>query len=297
MIGELFSKVSKSMAFSDSANSNQQKERAERFRRLHQKGSPLLVLPNAWDAASARIFAQLGFAAIATTSSGVATALGYPDGERISRDLLIEAVTRITRVVDCPVSVDVESGYGASIPAIEETLEMVVAAGGVGINVEDSRPASQPELVDTAYQIDLIARLRAKADSLGVPVVINARTDVFLLEVGEPNRRVELAVERAAAYLGAGADSVYPIGALPRQWIADLASAIPGPINILAGPSAPPLHELADLGVARVTFGGGLMRAALGHVQAAARELLEQGTYTVLGREILSGKDFEALFS
>ena len=288
------------MAFTDSTNPpskpGRQTEKAERFRQLHQKGSPLLVLPNAWDAPSARIFEQLGFPAVATTSSGLATALGYPDGERISRDQLIDAVRRITRVVNCPVSVDIETGYGSSISAIRETVQLIIEAGGVGINVEDSRPASQPELVELEYQVDLIAALREKVTSLGVPVVINARTDVFLLEVGEPERRVELAVERASAYLEAGADCVYPIGALPRQWIADLASSIPGPINVLAGPSAPPLRELAALGVARVSFGGGLMRAALGYARAAARELLEQGTYALLGQAALSGEDFEILF-
>ena len=209
-----------------SGDSNRQKEQAERFRRLHEQGAPLLVLPNAWDAASARIFEQLGFSAVATTSSGVATALGYPDGEHISRDQLVDTVARITRVVGCPLSVDIESGYGSTIPDIQQTLELIVEAGGVGINVEDSRPASQPELVDPKYQTDLIAALRQKATSLGIPVVINARTDVFLLEVGEPERRRERAVERARAYLEAGADCVYPIGVLPRQWIADLAAAV-----------------------------------------------------------------------
>jgi 2-methylisocitrate lyase-like PEP mutase family enzyme len=289
------------MAFTNSTepsrNSNQQKEQAERFRRLHEQGAPLLVLPNAWDAASARIFEQLGFPAVATTSSGVATALGYSDGEHISRDQLIDTVARITRVVGCPLSVDIETGYGSTIPDIQQTLERIVEAGGVGINVEDSRPASQPELVDPKYQTDLIAALRQKATSLGIPVVINARTDVFLLEVGDPERRRERAIERARAYLEAGADCVYPIGVLPRQWIADLAAAIPGPINILVGPSAPPLRELAEMGVARVSFGGGLMRAALGHVRVAARELLNQGTYAGLGQEILTGEEFETLFS
>jgi 2-methylisocitrate lyase-like PEP mutase family enzyme len=288
------------MAFMDLTNkpssSDGQSAQAERFRQLHQKGSPLLVLPNAWDAPSARIFAELGFPAVATTSSGVATALGYPDGERISRDQLIDVVRRISRVVSCPVSVDIESGYGSSIPAIQETLQLVVEAGGVGVNIEDSRPASQPELVDPSYQVDLIASLRQTATSLGIPVVINARTDVFLLEEGEPEQRVEHAIERAVAYLEAGADCVYPIGVLPRQWIADLAAAVPGPINILAGAIAPPLPELAELGVARVSFGGGLMRAALGHARAAARELLEQGTYARLGHEALSGEEFETLF-
>jgi 2-methylisocitrate lyase-like PEP mutase family enzyme len=275
---------------------NGQKVKAEQLCRLHH-GPSMLVLPNAWDAASARIFELAGFPAVATTSSGVAAALGYRDGQQIGRDLLVEATARITRVVACPVSADVEAGYGESIAEIAHTVQCVIEAGAVGINIEDSVPWEGKQLADISYQVELIQALKELGQSLDIPLVINARTDVFIRAVGEPESRVERAAERAEAYLRAGADCVYPIGSLPSQVIAQLVKAIPGPINVLVGASSPPLAELASLGVARVTFGGGLMRAVLGRLQALASELLDQSLPLNLGRESLSDQGFEALYT
>jgi 2-methylisocitrate lyase-like PEP mutase family enzyme len=274
---------------------------AEAFRRLHHRQSPsgMLVLPNAWDAASARIFELAGFPAIATTSSGVATALGYSDGQQIGRHLLIEVAGRITRVVDCPVTVDIEAGYGSSIDEVRQTLMEVIEAGAVGINIEDSRPENPSELVDISYQVELLQALREVAVTMDVPVVINARTDVFLLGIGRPQDRLQLAVERGNAYARAGADCIYPIsGALTRPVIAELARLVATPINILVGGTATPtLSELAGLGVARVSFGGGLMRSVLGHLQELAREVLEQGSLSGVQRSALSSSEFESLFT
>jgi 2-methylisocitrate lyase-like PEP mutase family enzyme len=277
-------------------SANGQKVKAEQFRRLHH-GPAMLVLPNAWDAASARIFELAGFPAIATTSSGVAAALGYSDGQQIGRDLLVEATARITRVVACPVSADVEAGYGESIAEIAHTVQRVIEAGVVGINIEDSLPRAGKALADISYQVELIQALKELGQSLDVPLVINARTDIFLRASASPESRVERAAERAEAYLRAGADCVYPIGSLPRHVIAELVQAIPGPINILMGSSSPALAELVSLGVARVTFGGGLMRAALGRLQALASELLDQSLPISLGKDALSDHDFESLFT
>jgi 2-methylisocitrate lyase-like PEP mutase family enzyme len=277
----------------------EQKARAETFRRLHHDApSRMLVLPNAWDAASARVLEQAGFPAIATTSSGVAAALGYGDGQQIGRMLLIEATARITRVVGCPVSVDIEAGYGSSIDEVRETVRQVIDTGAVGINIEDSRPENQAELVDLSYQVELIAALRELAASLDIPLVINARTDAFLLEIGQPEDRVQLALERSHAYAKAGADCIYPIsGSLTRPIIAELVRSAGAPINILVGGAATPtLAELAGLGVARVSFGGGLMRSVLGHLLEVAREVLDQLDLTGLKRSALSGSEFESLF-
>src|SRR5579859_3462793 len=177
-----------------------QKDRATHLRQLHHGAGPL-VLPNAWDAASARIIAQAGFPAIATTSSGVAAALGYPDGQRISRAMLVEATSRITRVVDCPVTADIEAGYGATIDEVLQTVRAVIATGAVGFNIEDARADQEHALVDIAYQVELIRALRELATALDVPFVINARVDVFLLGIGEPETRFAHAVQRANAYL------------------------------------------------------------------------------------------------
>lgn len=272
-----------------------QREKAEQFRRLHHE-EPMLVLPNVWDAASARIIEQAGFRAIATTSSGVAVALGYHDGQQISRDLLIDAIARITRIVTSPVTADIEAGYGESIPEVVETVKAVIETGAVGINVEDSLPQGGQALVDTAYQVDLITALRELATAMDVPFVINARVDVYLRAIGEPETRFELAVRRANAYVAAGADCVYPIGKLDHATIGALVQAIDGPINIMGSPINPPLAELEQLGVARVSLAGSLMRAMLGHLRAVARDLFERGDYTRMAAESLTGAELDALF-
>jgi 2-methylisocitrate lyase-like PEP mutase family enzyme len=239
---------------------------------------------------------QAGGRAIATTSSGVAAALGYRDGQQISRDMLIEALARITRVVECPVTADVEAGYGKTIDEVLQTVNEVITTGVVGINIEDSLSHQEQALVDITYQVKQIKALRQLANSMDVPFVINARVDVFLLAIGEPESRFEQAVQRANAYLQAGADCVYPIGMLDRDLIANLVKAINGPINILGGPPAPTLPELARLGVARVSLASGLMRSVLGHLRAIAQELLEHGTYASMKTEALSGSEFRSLF-
>ncbi len=272
-----------------------QKERAAQFRRFHH-GAPLLVLPNVWDAASACIVEQAGFRAIATTSSGVAAALGYSDGQHISRDMLIEAIARITRVVECPVTADIEAGYGNSIEEVLQTVKAVITTGVVGINIEDSLKQQEKALADVSYQVELIKALRELATSMDMPLVLNARVDVFLLAIGEPESRFEHALQRANAYLQAGADCIYPIGILDRNMIANLVKDIDGPINILGGPPAPTLPELAQLGVARVSLAGGLMRSVLGHLRTIAQELREHGTYASMNTKALSSSDFRSLF-
>ncbi|HEV2239383.1 MAG TPA: isocitrate lyase/phosphoenolpyruvate mutase family protein, partial [Ktedonobacterales bacterium] len=233
-----------------------------------------------WDAASAAVVAGAGVGAIATTSSGMAAAVGYPDGQRIGRDMLVAAVARITRVVACPVTVDIEAGYGDSVAEVAETVRAVIGAGAVGFNIEDSRPVQEGTLVDLSQQVELIRALRDLAGSLGVPYVINARVDVFLRGgSADPAARIAEAVRRGNAYLAAGADCVYPIGALDHATIAAVVGGTTGPVNILGGPGAPTIPELAQLGVARVSLGGRVLSALLGHLRGIAREILEQGTY------------------
>lgn len=269
---------------------------ATKLREMHRE-STLLVLPNVWDAASARVLQQAGARAVATTSSGVAIALGYPDGERLSRDLLVATVDRIARAVTCPVSVDLEAGYGDTIEAVLETIQAVVAAGAAGINIEDSRHRPAPRLAEIAEQVELIQAIRQHADALGVPLVINARTDVYLSDAIPPERRLEEAVRRANAYHAAGADCLYPILASDAATIAELVRGITGPINVLASARTPTIPELARLGVRRVTFGGGLLRAVLGSLDRIAHELLDAGSMLGLERDALSSAAFNDLFS
>src|SRR5215469_540573 len=179
--------------------------KAERFLQLHQ-GPRILVLANVWDVASARIVEDAGFEAIATSSAAVANSLGYPDGERISRREMLEVVRRIASKVSVPVSADLEAGYGAGAEAMAETARALIEAGAVGLNLEDSTDES--DLVPLEQHAAKVARIRKVGESLGVHVVINARTDVYLAQVGEPASRFEHAVQRAEAYRQAGADSI-----------------------------------------------------------------------------------------
>lgn len=234
------------------------------LRQLHQ-GPRLLVLPNAWDAASARIFERTGFAALGTSSAAVAFALGYPDGERISRDEMITVVARIARAVKIPVTADVEAGYDDAV----ETARQVWAAGAVGMNLEDTAGAG---LIDIGP--------RVRAIRAAVPgMVINARTDIFLNAIGDEATRFERTVERLNAYREAGADCLFAPGVRDRDTIARLVRAVRGPLNILAVAGSPPISELETMGVARVSVGSGPMRATLGLVDRIARELHEHGTY------------------
>jgi 2-methylisocitrate lyase-like PEP mutase family enzyme len=257
-----------------------QREKAERFRALHQ-GPVLLVLPNAWDAASARVIEDAGFPAIATTSAGVANSLGYPDGQRISRAEMLDAVRRIAAAVQVSVTADVEAGYGESPEAVAETVRGALAAGAVGINLEDSWEShGSRTLASVAQQQERIRAAREAAANAGVPLVINARTDLFVHSIGEERTRQDEAVKRLNAYLQAGADCAFPILVRDPQLIAALVSAVKGPVNILSMPGTPSLDELRRLGVTRVSFGSGLMRASLGVLRRIAKELMATGSYT-----------------
>ncbi len=225
------------------------------------------MLPNAWDVASARIFEDAGFAAIGTSSAGVAFALGYPDGEQIPRDEMLEAVERIARAVSVPVTADVEAGYGDPLA----TARAVVESGAVGINLEDGHA---PLHKHAAH----IREIREATD-----LVINARTDVFLLGIGEPATRFDRSVERLNAYLHAGADCAFAPGIGDVETIEKLAAAVRGPLNILASAGTPRIAELERRGVARVSVGSGPMRATLGLVRRIAGELMDKGTFDLLG--------------
>jgi 2-methylisocitrate lyase-like PEP mutase family enzyme len=264
------------------------------LRELHH-GPDILVLPNAWDVASARVVEQAGFAAIATTSSGVAATLGYADGQRIKRDEMIDVVRRIATAVSCPVTADIESGFGDGIDEVLQTIRAVIEAGAVGVNIEDSTKKGKRKLVDVDQQVTLLKEIRALGDALDVPLVINARTDVYLLPGGDAESKVAQAAQRANAYFDAGADCFFPIGASDANTVAALTRAINGSINVLAGPKTPSIAELARLGVARVSFGSGPMRAALGYLRAVAQELHDEGTYTRLLQGAISGNELRQL--
>jgi 2-methylisocitrate lyase-like PEP mutase family enzyme len=260
-----------------------QREKAERLRDLH-RGPGILVLPNAWDAAGAALFAEAGFSAIGTTSAGIANALGYTDGERISRDEMLAMVERIAAAVALPVTADMEAGYGDAVA----TAEGVIAAGAVGLNFEDATDAGPEPLAGVAVQVEKIQAIREVGAARGVPLVVNARTDVYLRQVGDPDGRFDEAVRRLNAYRSAGADCLFAPGVRDAETIGRLARAVGGPLNILAGAGTPSIPELERLGVARVSVGSGAMRATLGLLRRIAVELRDQGTFTALTEGALS---------
>ena len=267
-----------------------QSEKAEFFRSLH-RGPEILVLPNAWDCSSARVFEQSGSPAIATTSAGIAFALGYSDGERIPQDLMLATVRRISSCVDVPVTADLEAGYGD----VAKTTAGLIAAGAVGLNLEDMDHESHG-LAPIAEQIEKIAMVRRIAAGLGVKVVINARTDVYLAQIGEPATRFEHACERLQAYIGAGADCVFLPDVADENTIRRVVETLKFPLNILVGANLPTIPRLHELGVARVSVGSGIMRATLGLTRRIAQELKQSGTYTALLAGAMPFAEANALF-
>ncbi|GAA3374610.1 isocitrate lyase/phosphoenolpyruvate mutase family protein [Streptomyces sannanensis] len=229
---------------------------AAEFRALHHTGRTL-VLPGPWDAASARVFADAGFPALATPSAGVSASLGYEDGETPA-DEMFAAVARIARAVDIPVSADVEDGYGL---APKELVARILDTGAVGCNLEDS---SGGVLKDPHAHAEWLAEVRAEA---GDRLFVNARVDTFLHGVTDPAE----AVARALLYVEAGVDCIYPIMA-PTEELKVLAAAIPAPLNALALPGGPSPQRLGELGATRVTFGPGLHRRAMAAVAEIAQE-------------------------
>ncbi len=259
----------------------EQKRKAAAFRALHG-GREILLLPNIWDVASARIIEEAGFPALATTSAGVAFALGYPDGQKILREEMLAVVARVARAVKVPVTADVEAGYGNRPEDASRTAAAVIEAGAVGMNLEDTMDGGRHPLADLSLQLEKIGAVRETAASLGVPLVLNARTDTYLLQAGEPAGRYDESARRLSAYRDAGADCVFLPGVRDREVIARLISDLHCPVNILAGPGSPFVPELRALGVARVSLGSGAMRATLGALRRIAEEVKTKGTYELL---------------
>ncbi|MFZ2063500.1 MAG: isocitrate lyase/phosphoenolpyruvate mutase family protein [Candidatus Binatus sp.] len=259
-------------------NRDTQRAKAEAFRAMHDR-SRILVLPNAWDAMSARVIEEAGASAIATTSAGVAFSVGYPDGEAIPRDEMIAAIARISRVVTIPVTADIESGFARDTRELAETIRRVIDAGAVGINLEDQVHDGIPRLYDLDQAVDRVRAAREAADSAGVPVVINARTDVYLLGIGEPETRFAHAIRRANAYRKAGADCLFLPAVTRRAEIEQIVPALDGPLNLLAFPGIPTIPELERLGVARLSVGTRLTLNAMSALKKTAAELLSTGTY------------------
>jgi 2-methylisocitrate lyase-like PEP mutase family enzyme len=259
----------------------QQKSKANAFRQMH-RGPNILVLPNAWDVVSARLFEETGFGAIATTSAGVAFTLGYPDGQKISREEMLARVARISRAVRAPVTADVEAGYGNRPEDAASTALGVIEAGAVGMNLEDGTGNPAKPLSDLPLQLERIHAVREAAMKTNVLLVLNARTDIYLDHVGPEDSRYDETLKRAIAFRDAGADCIFVPGLHDADTIGRLVKDLKCPLNILVGPGAPSVATLERLGVARLSVGSAIMRATLGAAKRAAEELKNSGTYAAL---------------
>jgi 2-methylisocitrate lyase-like PEP mutase family enzyme len=259
---------------------DQQQARARSFRELHEDGG-CLVLPTIWDTASALLAEAAGATALGTTSAGVAWAHGRADGEGMTAARAVGAVRPITAAVRVPVTADIEGGYGGTPPDVAGTVRAVVDAGAVGINLEDS-PGTDAPLRGIAEQCARLSTARAVADDILPELFINARTDLYLAGAGDPARRHELALERAAAYAEAGADLLFVPGLLDLAQLGRLVAEAPIGISAMAVPGGPTVAELRGTGVRRVSVGSAIAQAAYALVRTATAELLEQGTYLSL---------------
>jgi len=262
-----------------------QKEKADRFLQFHHDRE-ILVLLNSWDIASSRIVEACGYKAVATTSMGVAATLGYPDSQVIQLSELIDVVSGIVKAVNVPVTVDFEAGFGKNLDEIVASARKMIATGIVGINIEDSIDLS-PNLVEEKEFCERIAAIRALSDSLGFHLVINARTDSFYTSTGTQKEKLGTSIRRGNKYREAGADCIFVQPVWQKETIATLVKEIHAPINILANPGLtselpPPVQELQELGVARLSLGSALMKATLTLAKKVANELSEKGTYEQL---------------
>ena len=261
-------------------------QKTEAFHALHHSSS-VLKLPNAWDAGSAKILARAGFPAIATTSAGIAFSHGLSDGQLLSRVVMLQTIHKIAGSVHIPVSADLETGFGDTPEVVAETVRLAISAGAVGINLED---AMDGKLVDIPLQLERLMAAREANPN----IFLNARTDVFWLGVGAAETRLEAALERLHAYIGVGADGVFAPGAKDADTITGLVQGLNKPLNVLGG--SLPTSELERLGVARVTLGSGMARAAYSVLQRSALEFLQAGTYSSLEGS-LSYEELNDLFA
>ena len=266
--------------------------KAARLRELH-RGTKILILLNVWDVASARLIESMGLPAVATSSAAVANSLGYADGERISRSEMLAVVRRISAAVKVPLTADMEGGYCNLPEGMAETAHELLEAGAVGLNLEDSH--QERKLVDVSLQQEKLRALKEAGRTEGVDLVLNARTDPYLLKDAGDTWRIEETVCRARAYRDAGADCIFVPGLSDAETIRRLLEESPGPLNVLAGKGGLPVPELERLGVARLSLGSGPARAALAAFRRIAREVLDQGTYHSMTEDTLTYDEMQRL--
>jgi len=268
--------------------------KARAFKELHE-GPGIFLMPNAWNAGSARILAAAGFAALGTTSAGIAFSLGRPDSEgRLSRAESIEELGRIAAAVDLPVSADLESGYGPGPEDVAETIRQAIAAGAAGGSIEDYTGDPKAPLFEPAVAAERIRAAREAADASGIAFTLTGRAECYLVEHPDPFAE---SVRRANLYRAAGADCLYVPGVRDAETIAGLVRELDGPLNVVVGLAGEPLSlaQLQDLGVRRVSIGGSLARATFATIRCAAEEMSRNGTFG-FAKDAIPDAELSALF-
>jgi 2-methylisocitrate lyase-like PEP mutase family enzyme len=271
------------------SNKNNQKTLAEEFLKLHHEPQ-ILLLPNAWDVVTTKIYEQLGFRAIGTTSAGIAATLGYPDGEVMTLEENLSVVKRIIKSTNLPVSVDIEGGYSSNIEGAVKAADAALEIGAVGVNLEDSTGDNNNPFFDVSEVVERIKGIRSMAEVREIQLVINLRTDVYMLSEDDPRIKFRHTVERANIFKEAGANCIFvpDMGNLNEKIIKEFVKEIDAPLNIIAADNIPPVQKLEEIGVARLSFGPRPMRAMLALLVRMKKELLEKGTYEIMSSDMLS---------
>jgi 2-methylisocitrate lyase-like PEP mutase family enzyme len=268
---------------------------AEKFRSRHLR-RPLLLLANAWDPMSARIFEAAGSEAIATTSGGLAWALGFPDGEQAPWNEVVAATARIARTVRVPVTADIETGYGETPQQVAANVRDIIGAGAVGINLEDGTHDSAAPMRGVEDAAARIHAARETARAEGVPLVINARVDLYLRRVGSDDTRLAETIKRGKAYLAAGADCIFPFGLVDLAVVAELVRALAAPVNIVGRAGMPAVAEIEAAGVARVSTASGPSLAIMSAMRQMAETLHATGRFDGLA-SVMKRDDAQRLFA
>lgn len=270
------SKTKKNISIEDLTNT---KEKIEVFHQFHHNND-ILLLPNAWDAISAKIFEKEGARAIGTTSAGIAAVLGYPDGQLIPKYLFLQTVERIISSVHVPVSVDLEAGYGETVSDICDTVQKVTDMGAVGINIEDTDPQTN-QLIPIIYQVNRIRAIRKLANKNNLPLFINARTDVYWASNVPSEKRYEETLCRLLAYKEARADGLFVPGLTDISVITNLCNKTRLPLNVLGGAWITSINALKNAGIARISIGSGIFRVAATSTREACHQFV-QGNFSFL---------------
>jgi 2-methylisocitrate lyase-like PEP mutase family enzyme len=255
----------------------------EKCRRLRElvRAPEILVMPGAYDVLSALLFEQMGFKAIQGTSGGIAAALGYADGEVMSRDRFIEISGSFAGAVSVPFNADGERGYGDE-NGVRETVRALVSRGVAGMNLEDGAAKGKGGLVEISEQLRKIKAVMETKRELGSEFFLNARVDAFHVFPDDSKKALDEAIRRGNAYAEAGGDCIFYLFLHSAEIIGRIAKEVKAPISILAGPQSPSVSQLQDLGVARVSYGSGFLKAALTGTKQLAQEILEKGTCDLL---------------